>query len=521
MAVMALGIALILGLLAKQVNLPPLVGYLVAGFALNIFGFDASDTLQTVANLGVTLLLFTIGLKINLKDLIKVEIWGSAISHLGLWMLTVAPLAFGLSLFALSDLLNIAFTELAILVFAFSFSSTVCAIKILEDASELKSRHSNLAISVLIIQDIFAVLFMVFATGKAPSLWALALVALIPLRPLILTFADRLGHGELVPLAGFVLALGGYALFDLVGLKGDLGALGIGMLMANTKKADELYKSLISFKEIFLIAFFLTIGLSGLPDLKTIGVALLLSLLLPLKFILFFFVFSAFSFRVRTALLSALLLSNFSEFGLIVTSLSVSEGLLHEEWLLTLALVMAFSFVISSFLYRYAHRIYAMYKSKLARFQRKRASIKNMPTRALGAQVMIVGLGRVGVGAYLSLKEEWGDKLWGVEIDRARVPGLNKLEVTNIVVGDGDDIEFWEAQEIESIKLIMLAMPSIDEILVVVRQLQTAGYRGRISTVARYDDERERLLAMGVDVAFNYYSEVGAGLANESCHLLR
>ena len=67
----------------------------------------------------------------------------------------------------------------------------------------------------------------------------------------------------------------------------------------------------------------------------------------------------------------------------------------------------------------------------------------------------------------------------------------------------------------------MLAMPSIDEILVVVRQLQTAGYRGRISTVARYDDERERLLAMGVDVAFNYYSEVGAGLANESCHLLR
>jgi predicted Kef-type K+ transport protein len=138
MAVMALGIALILGLFAKQVNLPPLVGYLVAGFALNIFGFDASDTLQTVANLGVTLLLFTIGLKINLKDLIKVEIWGSAISHLGLWMLTVAPLAFGLSLFALSDLLNIAFTELAILVFAFSFSSTVCAIKILEDASELK-----------------------------------------------------------------------------------------------------------------------------------------------------------------------------------------------------------------------------------------------------------------------------------------------------------------------------------------------------------------------------------------------
>ncbi|WP_197473534.1 cation:proton antiporter, partial [Oleiphilus sp. HI0066] len=227
--------------------------------------------------------------------------------------------------------------QTALLIFALSFSSTVCVIKVLEDSGEIRSRQSVIAVGVLIIQDIIAVAFLVVATGKVPSFWALLLLGL----PLLTRFVDKLlnktGHGELLPLSGLMLALGAYALFELVNVKGDLGALLVGMLVATSSKSGELYKSLISFKDLFLVSFFLSIGLSALPDFSMFILASLLLLLLPLKFILFYAVFCVMSLRARTAFLSALLLSNFSEFGLIVAALSIREGLLAQEWLIILA----------------------------------------------------------------------------------------------------------------------------------------------------------------------------------------
>ena len=91
----------------------------------------------------------------------------------------------------------------------------------------------------------------------------LLILLLIPARPLLIYVLQKVGHGELLVLCGLLLALGGAAFFELVGLKGDLGALALGALIANSAKANEMAKIMLGFKDLFLVAFFLSIGLSG------------------------------------------------------------------------------------------------------------------------------------------------------------------------------------------------------------------------------------------------------------------
>ena len=518
MSILWLLLAFTLGLLAKMVKLPPMLGYLFAGFILHAMGYEMTDGVEFLAQTGITLMLFTIGLKVNLKELLRPTIWGTtSIAMLG-WFIFAIPLLLLFGAWSSISLFNLDIESVALVTFALSFSSTVCVIKILEDNSELKTRHSDLSISVLIIQDLIAVLFLFAATGKTPSIWSVLLVLFVFARPLINQIFKRMGHGELVPLSGMVMAFGGAALFEALDLKGDLGALAAGMLLAGLPNTTEVYKSLISFKDIFLIGFFLSIGFTALPTMEMWIAALMISVGLLFKFVLFFFVIALFGFRIRTAFLSGILLSNFSEFGLIVASISMEAGWLSKEWLVVIALATALSFLVSSIMYQFSHLLFTRNKNNLLRFQKKSAT-RPATVCPLGLEILIVGMGRVGLGAYHELSKDFSDKVWGIEVDKDRSERL-KEEGYRVLSGDGDDIEFWETIELSKLKLVMLALPSTVEMKNIIQQLNAAGYEGKLSVVARYPDEQEELISLGADVAFNYYSEVGTGFADESRHLL-
>ncbi|MFT5609337.1 MAG: glutathione-regulated potassium-efflux system ancillary protein KefC, partial [Parvicella sp.] len=111
----------------------------------------------------------------------------------------------------------------------------------------------------------------------------LILLALPLLRPVLHRLLDRCDHGELLPLAGIFLALPGGELFEWFGLKAHLGALVVAVLLSTHSKATELSKSLLSFKDLFLIAFFLSIGFTALPTIEMMSVALIMAIALPIK----------------------------------------------------------------------------------------------------------------------------------------------------------------------------------------------------------------------------------------------
>ena len=223
------------GLAVYLINLPPLIGFLVAGFVLNALGYSSNDNLDMLANLGVTLLLFSIGLKLDLKVLLRKEVWGTACGQIVLSTLFFTLVLLAIKTIGFSLAAELEWRQAMLMGFALSFSSTVFAVKVLEERSDMNTFYGRIAIGVLVMQDLFAVAFLTISKGKVPSLWAFALIALLPLiRWLAFKIMARIGHGELQTLFAIFLALVvGVGGFELVGLKGDLGALIIGMMLAS------------------------------------------------------------------------------------------------------------------------------------------------------------------------------------------------------------------------------------------------------------------------------------------------
>lgn len=510
-------VAFVCGFLVKQINLPPLIGYLAAGFSLHALGVEPDDSMQTLADLGVVLLLYTVGLKLNVTSLLKTEIWGSATAQMGvIVMLTVAN-CFLLSYLGLNYFVGIDWVAAALIGFAVSFSSTVCAVKLLEDRGEMRARHGQVAIGILIIQDIAAVIFVSLTADKTPGWWALGLLALPLARPLLNKLLEHCGHGEMLPLAGFFLALGGGELFELVGLKAHLGALVLGVMSSGHHKANELAKSLLSFKDIFLIGFFLSIGFTALPTVDMLGVALIMALALPVKTALFYLWQVRLKIRSRTAFLSSLSLSNYSEFGLIVCAASTSHGLLEKEWLVIMALAVSLSIIASSILNVRAHALYQRWGGFLKRFEHPQRLPEDQLAQPEG-NVWVLGMGRVGAGAYDSLQQDLNVDVCGVDVDGERVL-KHCNEGRKVTQGDAEDPDYWSQVALDKAQIIMLTMPNYKDNIEAVTQIKLAGFRGKTAGIASHEDQKQMLLDAGIDVVFNLYGNAGAGLAEHSVHL--
>ena len=228
-----IGCAFALGSLVRLVGLPPLVGFLAAGFILSAFGIESSSALEEISHLGVLLLLFTVGLKLRLRNLLQPEVWGTAIIHL-----VVSIVLFGVAINAVADLPPAAVVTLAA---ALGFSSTVLAAKVLEGKRELRAFHGRVAIGILIVQDLFAVALLAVNGDHSLSPWAFLLLGLPLIRPIVGWLLDASGHQELLVLYGALLAVavGGYG-FELVGLSPELGALVLGTMLSDHVRANEL-----------------------------------------------------------------------------------------------------------------------------------------------------------------------------------------------------------------------------------------------------------------------------------------
>lgn len=511
-----IAVAFLLGFVARLLSLPALVGFLFAGFVLNAADVQGGDALSEIAGLGVTLLLFSIGLKLDVRSLLRPEIWAVAASHLLVTVLLFGVAIYVLSLSGWALFAGLDFTLSIMIAFALSFSSTVFAVKVLEEKGEMASLHGRVAIGILIMQDLFAVVFLTLSSGKIPSLWALALLGLIPLRYLLVRLMEKVGHGELLILYGLLLALGGASIFEAVGMKADLGALGIGMLVAQHPKASEMAKSLLGFKDLFLVGFFLSIGLSGEPSMEALGVATLLVILVAFKVVLFYLLLTRFKLRALTSFLTSLSLANYSEFGLIVGAIGVSNGWLTGDWLISMAIALSLTFVVASPLNTIAHALYNRYDKKLKRFQSAQRLPDDQPVDTGNAEILIFGMGRVGTGAYNTMRERYREKVLGVDYDSDAVKAHEAIG-RNVILGDATDDDFWEKLQPKKIRLVMLTMPSHEENMLVTEQLKSYGFKGRIAAIARYDDQVDALKEAGVHAAFNIYAEAGIGFAEHVC----
>jgi predicted Kef-type K+ transport protein len=515
-----LALAFLFGFGARQIGQPPLVGFLLAGFAANAIGVEGGRMLDSIAELGVTLLLFLIGLELDPKRLLKTEIWATATGHAATITILFGGGALAAAGAGIGAFAGLTWEGALALGFALSFSSTVFAVKNLDDRGEHSALHGRTAIGILILQDVFAVVFLTFAGGKLPEIWAIALVAVLALRTPLLAMMARIGHGELFLLFGLFLALGmGAGVFEMAGLKPDLGALVLGAVLAGHPRARELAHAMFPLKDLLLIGFFLQIGLAGIPTWEQLAVAAILVALVPVKSVLFALAFAQLRFRARSSILGALALGSYSEFGLIVSAIAANAGWIAPHWPAIIAIAVAGSFILAAPFQNAAHRLNPHHHRWMARFERRRRHPEEQPIQFGDARIAVLGMGRIGTGAYDDLVRHCGNVVVGVELDAAKV-AAGREQGRRVIQADVTDPAFWHRLERGRVELVLLAMPAHDSNMFAYQLLRASQYEGKVAAIARFPDEAEALEEAGVDIAFNMYAEAGAGFASHVRHNL-
>jgi predicted Kef-type K+ transport protein len=516
-----LGIAFLSGLLMKRLGLPTLIGFLVSGFVLNYLDLvdgNLETIIDSLSSLGITLLLFTIGLKIKFKSLLQKEILITASAHMVLTILAFSSLVLLMSLTSIQFFADITLQSALAIGFALSFSSTVFVVKTLEDRGELSARHGKLAIGILIVQDVFAVVFITLTNDIVPSIWALGLPVYLYLIRFVLNPLLRIvGHGEMLTVFGFFapLLLGSLA-FDLVHVKYDLGALLIGMILVDHAKADELYERMMTFKDFFLIAFFISIGLKETPTALTVTIAFILLLLVFFKGYLFNFLMSFFNLRARTNFLTSLSLMNYSEFGLIVGAVAYDLNWISGDWIVIIALLMTFSFLLSAPLNARSYDLFDRFRQPLRLINRTSKDIDKQPKILDGIKYIVVGVGSIGYPAYLYLREQFGDSVMAVDYNNDKI---NRIKENGCIAewGDSTDREFWDENNFEHIDLVILAMSDHASNYNTIKQINRINNRKfKVSVICHYDDEKDAYKKMAADYVFYYKKELGEDFAEHA-----
>ncbi|HHP7239437.1 cation:proton antiporter domain-containing protein [Longibacter sp.] len=494
-------VAFAAGLGARALRLPPLVGYLAAGMALAAVGVEGSAVIDRIGDLGVALVLFIVGLDLRLRNLLEMEVIGVSSLHIVLWtaLVTGVGVAIGLPLVG----------ALAVAA-GLSASSLVLAAKSLEAQNDLRSYHGRVAIGIILVQTVVATT-AIAAMGEPPSPWALAVLPLVALRPVLKRLLDAVGRGEMLLLFGLALATSGSLLFGAVGLSSELGALVAGALLAGTDRTGDLSEAVSGLKDAFLPAFFLSVGLVGLPDASGLIVVLGLLGLLVVKGALYTGLFAAFRLRARTAFLASMPLTTYSGLSLIVASAAVAENLLPEATLTALALATAASYLVNAPFARRAPDLWPRVAPWLETWQRSGRPRDARPETLGRARFVVVGMGRVGTAAY----DYFADRMQcpaGVDEDPGRL-AEHRSNGRRVLYGDARDATLWSDLGLDTVEAVVLALPDRESTLAAVRALREAGFEGPVSALTTDPDGRAALIDAGASAVYLSGEQVGHALA--------
>ena len=385
--------------LAKRFGLGVVLGYLLAGVALGPAGFAVArntDDIKLLAELGVVLMLFTIGLELDAKKL-----W--AMRHRVFLFGTLQVLVCALGIAVATYLLGLSYALAVFIGLALALSSTAVAVQLMKDRNLMGTHTGQSVFGALLLQDMVAIPLLIGVSLIAPSadtaefkaLPALAAVVAVILtgRYLIgylLHWVAHYGSRELFVGLALLLVIGVMELMTLVGVSAGLGAFIAGVLLASSEFRHQLEADLEPFKGLFLGLFFITIGASINMQLLSTEwqlISLLLLLFVGLKLLLLYGVARVIKVAAPERLSYALLLGQGSEFAFVLAALATAGALLSATEGAVLNLVIALSIAVSPLL---------MKLQDLWSARQQHAPEQNTNVEASESPVIIAGFGRYG-----------------------------------------------------------------------------------------------------------------------------
>ena len=333
----------------------------------------------------------------------------------------------------------------------------------------------------------------------------------VPLIKILLTTLKSNEELELLATVIIGLFIGGF-LFDKLGLSGELGSLIMGMLLSNYKSASKLGDKIWSLREILLVAFFLSLGMKLDLNNEIILNSILLIFLLVIKFLSLFFLLIFFKLRAYSSFLISISLLTYSEFALIVASSWYDNNLIDKTILGILVFSVCMSFIIGSVLNKYVHEIFVKFEKFLIKFERKKHHPDEQPHTFGEAEIMIVGMGRIGTSIFNNLILN-GMKVVGVDAD-TELALLKLSEGNRVAFADAEDPGFWSKLRFGKLKVIVLALPEFHAQNWSTLQARRFGFSGKIIIPTRSKDGIKILKESGADEIYDAYEAAGIGVSN-------
>jgi monovalent cation:H+ antiporter-2, CPA2 family len=533
--VVALALAFAFGFVARLLRLPPLLGYIAAGIAVGPYtpGFVADGAVTSgLAEIGVALLLFAVGLHFRARDLLAV--WRVALPG------AVAQIAAGTVLGAAvgAALLGLDAAGAAVFGLALAISSTAVATRALEEKGRLAGEAGRIALGWLVVQDLVVVLALVLlpalaapqadlgaslgrtAMELAAFLAAMALGGRVIL-PRLLGLVAATGSRELFTLAVIVVALGtAFGASALFGVSPALGAFFAGVLLGESPLGHQAAAETAPLQRVFVAIFFVSVGMLVDPgamlaapgaSLATLLVVLLgtggaiLGLLLLL--------------RVPTPAAASVAgaMAQIGEFSFLLAQLGIGAGLLPDAArgpLLAAATLSILGTPLMQWLAdRAAVRIDGARRMRAWLARRGRARLSHPPAQGLEGHAILVGHGRVGRVVATALRRH-GQPYVVIEADHGLAEAL-RAEGVPVVWGDAARIEVLKAARPETARLIVLAMPDAAGCRRVLDLVRAAN--PGITAAARAHDEEEAYFLereQGIGLVVMGEREIALGMAD-------
>ncbi len=520
-----LAIAAVVGAFALRLRQPLLVAYIVVGILLgpSVLGWvTAHDQIDLLAQIGVTVLLFVVGLKLDMHVVRSVGLVALA-TGLGQIVFTTV-LGFALALALGMDALTAVYVAVAL-----TFSSTIIIVKLLSDKRELDSLHGRIAVGFLVVQDIAVVVAMLMLGswqsgegGVHP--WQLGLAVLLKLAGALVAIALLMRYvlpGLLHLLArsqellllfalawGTALAAGG----DLLGFSKEIGAFLAGFSLASTPYREAIAARLTGLRDFLLLFFFIDLGAK--LDLGLLGAqvddAMVLSLFVLLgNPLIVMAIMGYMGYRKRTGFLAGLTVAQISEFSIIFMAMGVSLGHTAPAALGLVTLVGLVTITLSTYMILYSQPLYAWLAPWLGLFERVRPlremAVERSRPETASAQVIVFGAGRFGRRLIEQLRDS-GIQAIAVDFDPERVRRLRRMRLP-VRYGDAEDTEFPVTLPLAQASWVVSTLPEATVNLALPAALRAHGFTGRIALALRGDTDPAAFLARGFDHIFRPYDD--------------
>lgn len=533
------------GVAATKLKQPLVVGYIFAGLILGAivpFIRDSSHAVSTLAEIGVALLLFTLGLEFSLDRLKKVG--RPAVIGAILQMTVVATIFTIIMVVFFNQPLNVAIFVGVV----FSLSSTAVVAKILSERGETESSHGDLIMAWLIVQDLAVVPVMLlvpiltsgsafnpvsFGLGLLKSFLAIYLIFLFGKKtvPYLFKKLALYDNRELLLISAFLFCLAVAGIGTTFGLSFAVGSFIAGMLLSTTAVNHEVFTEIRPLRDLFGSVFFVSLGflisISGIYS--AIIPALVLSfLVIVIKIVVILGISLGLNYYSKIAFYTAFALFEVGEFGFILANIGLTEGILQESVYQIIILTSIITITLTPFIYSKAPSLYKGLKRISKRYtpQLYNYIYKNLDSDAkmprprklhISHHVILIGYGRVG--KYISnFLDKAGVKYVVVDMHYKTLLGLRKKGIYS-VYGDAVNIDVLKVANLKKAKAVIIASPDFVTNELILKNVRRENPEAKVVVRSQHQEDIAKLTIKGVKHIVEPEFEAGVEISSKTLRL--